>query len=502
MMMLICPRAGRVYCASGQSSSPDSPRKKGTARPDSPCGPYFRWRKVGGSDGLAWLGRSGPWQTAPREACGRGNWSGPGVLWDPKGKFRDSRPVLVPDCQRQNGTLACPFRIPGTSWPDSVVDGGPRSSGWPPLRLVRSEEKRGVAGLSPYHRRGLATAGHGLERHPSTTLGRQGSVGVWLVAGCWRRVSEGSSLVWRWSSQPLTLLPWIHALVKKSCGDLPGDGRWCPRGSLVDWEPRDGKTRYMRRYPQSPTRATARKARFFSAPWLEMPFTGQHGQGRMKGRIALAKGWMLIRASFGGTTWSTRTAKGGWCRQNRARRSARAVVEKRPRREDGLVVQRSRRGFELIEEVAPWGRSEGRQEVDEREVREVRRTGGREEGGGRTARRNSSKWQAKSPPSHPTASFCASSSGPAPTGGWHFGGGLVQLLSSCASWIRRRQKSAPEIIPSASIEGKWRRSCWGSVDGHLATGGRARAYWTCSGRAQRRADRMAGFQGGGGTGGH
>lgn len=28
MMMLICPRAGRVYCASGQSSSPDSPEKK------------------------------------------------------------------------------------------------------------------------------------------------------------------------------------------------------------------------------------------------------------------------------------------------------------------------------------------------------------------------------------------------------------------------------------------------------------------------------------------
>lgn len=39
--------------------------------------------------------------------------------------------------------------------------------------------------------------------------------------------------------------------------------------------------------------------------------------------------------------------------QNRARRSARAVVEKRQRQEDGLVVQRSRRGFELIEEVPP-----------------------------------------------------------------------------------------------------------------------------------------------------
>lgn len=59
----------------------------------------------------------------------------------------------------------------------------------------------------------------------------------------------------------------------------------------------------------------------------------------------------------------------------------------------------------------------------------VQRTEGR-----RTARRNSSKWQAKSPLSHPTASFCASSSGPAPTGGWHFGGGLGPVFSFFSFW--------------------------------------------------------------------
>jgi hypothetical protein len=54
-------------------------------------------------------------------------------------------------------------------------------------RSVRGE-RRCVADLPPtYHGRGLASAGHGLERHPSTTLGRQGSLGAWLVAGCWRR---------------------------------------------------------------------------------------------------------------------------------------------------------------------------------------------------------------------------------------------------------------------------------------------------------------------------
>jgi len=208
--------------------------------------------------------------------------------------------------------------------------------------------------------------------HAGTPRQSRGVVGCWLLEKrCWRvAASCGGGRANHWHRCGGFMRCCCPAARKEILRQLVHRKERCPRrGRLgaTGWQHSVHAT-----LPQSPTRATARKARFFSAQTprnaiYRSAWSRSHDRQNRLGQRIAANSSILPRHD---------TADQGRVVQNRARRSACVLVEKRPRREDGLAVQRSRRDFELIEEVPPGERSERRQEVDEREVRDVRRTGG------------------------------------------------------------------------------------------------------------------------------